>query len=277
MLDLESLFATQFNPAPVPSSTPENDTGSAANNALTGGDVPAAVPPHADATKTAESLALWGIEPYLPQSAEGEVGHSGHSGLDPISGRVCPRKPLQHTAFDELGTLGTLGTVDFQGGEGQTGDGAPVGGAARERFALHPSAVILAMAYCRKVKASNDEIVSTMLCLETLPPGEQVRRCHSVCVEAGLKPWEVLTLPAPASGQDCTMCKHLTTRQMAGDGGRRQFHWACSLGFLIMETGRATERIWIAPPECSSWERWIPGKQTHGPIVYKSESMTNGK
>ena len=140
------------------------------------------------------------------------------------------------------------------------GDGAPGGGAAREQFALHPSAVILALAYCRKVKADNDETASVLLHLETMPPVEQVRRWHGSCLEVGVKPWEVLTLPAPLSGSDCTRCKHLTTRQMASDGGRRQFHWACGLGYLILETGRGTERIWIAPPECSSWERWQPGR-----------------
>jgi hypothetical protein len=108
------------------------------------------------------------------------------------------------------------------------------------------------------VKADNDETASVLLHLETMPPVEQVRQWHGSCLDVGVKPWEVLTIQAPLSGSDCTMCKHLTTRQMASDGGRRQFHWACGLGYLILETGRGTERIWIAPPECSSWERWQP-------------------
>ena len=141
------------------------------------------------------------------------------------------------------------------------GDGAPGGGAARERFALNPSAVILALAYCRKVKADNNETASVLLHLEIMAPGEQIRRWHGSCLEVGVKPWEVLTLPASLSGSDCTMCKHLTTEQMASDGWRRQFHWACGLGYLILETGRGTERIWIAPPECQSYERWVPGSQ----------------
>ncbi|HOX60033.1 MAG TPA: hypothetical protein PLC99_24415 [Verrucomicrobiota bacterium] len=111
------------------------------------------------------------------------------------------------------------------------------------------------------MKADNDETVSSLLHLEAMPPGEQVRRWHSSCLEVGLKPWEVLTLSAPKSGHDCTLCKHLTTQQLSNDGGRRQFHWACGLGFLILEAGRATERIWIAPPECSSWDRWYPSNQ----------------
>ena len=224
--------------------------------------MPATVQPHGDAAKTAESLEPWGIEPDSRQPAGCKVGHSGHNGNTPVLGQVCPRKPLQHKAFDGLGTVGTLGTADFQGGEGQKGDGAPGGGAARERFALNPVAVILALAYCRKVEADNDETVSILLHLESTPPGEQVRRWHGSCLEVGVKPWEVLTLPAPLSGGDCTRCKYLTTRQMASDGERRQFHWACGLGYLILETGRGTERVWIAPPECQSWERWRP---TGGP------------
>ena len=258
MLDLESLFAASPAPAAMPGAIPENDTGNAATNGRNGGGVPATVPTTSDAEKTAGSLEPWGIEPDSQQPAGGEVGHSGHNGNAPISGQVCPRNPLRHKEFDGLGTLGTVGTVDFQGGEGQTGDGAPGGGAARERFALHPSAVILALAYCRKVKACNDETVSVLQHLESMSPGEQVRRWHGSCLEVGVKPWEVLTLPASLSGSDCTRCKHLTTRQMASDGERRQFHWACGLGYLILETGRGTERIWIAPPECSSWDRWQP-------------------
>ncbi len=259
MLDLESLFAPPSASASVPNCAHENDTGSAANNAITGGCVPVAAPSPDNATKTAESLAKWGIEPDQPHPDWGEVGHSGHNGNTPAFGQVCQRKPLQHKAFDGLDTVGTLGTADFQGGESQKGDGAPGGGAARERFALHSSAVILALAYCRKVEADNDETVSILLHLDTMPPGEQVRRWHGSCLEVGVKPWEALTLPAPTSGGDCTKCKHLITRQMASDGCRRRFHWACGLGYLILETGRGTERIWISPPECSSWERWQPG------------------
>ena len=234
MLDLDSLFAA-IQPVPVPSAS--------------------------DATKSAEHLEPSSVKPDSPPATGGEVGHSGHNGLTPVFDEVCPRESLQRKAFDGLGTVGTLGTVDFQGGEGQKGYGAPGGGAVRNEFALHPAAVILVLAYCRKVKASNEEKMSTLLNLETLSPGDQVRYWHSVCIEIGLIPWEVLMIPAPTSGLDCTMCKHLTTRQMAGNGERRKFHWACGLGYLILETGRATERIWIAPPECQSYERWIPARE----------------
>lgn len=86
MLDLESLFATQSAGAYVPNC--------------------------ANATITAENLAPWGIEPDQPHPDRGEVGHSGHNGNTPVLGQVCPRKPLQHKAFDGLGTVGTLGTVE---------------------------------------------------------------------------------------------------------------------------------------------------------------------
>jgi len=194
----------------------------------------------------------------LTHTTGAEIGHSGHSANAPNFDQVCPRETLRHKDFGELGTLGTVGTVDFQGGEGQKENGAPGGGADRNEFALHPAAVVLALAYCRKVNADREERSLVLLHLSTMSPGDQVKHWHGCCVEVGLKPWEVLMLPAPISGQDCTMCKHLTTRQMAGDSGRRQFHWACSHGHLILETGRGTERIWMAPPECSSWERWVP-------------------
>jgi hypothetical protein len=194
--------------------------------------------------------------------ANGNTGHSGHNGNTPVFDQVCPPKSLQHNGFSHTDTADTPDTVDFQGGEGEQCHRAPPGGGAvRNEFALHPAAVILVLAYCRKVKASNYESASTIIHLESMSPGEQVRYWHAACIEAGIKPWEVLLIPAPASGLDCTICKHLTTRQMACEGGRRQFHWACGLGYLILETGRATERIWIAPPECQSYERWVPSQQ----------------
>ncbi len=207
--------------------------------------------------------------------ANDNSGHSGHNGTPPILDQVCPPKPLQHKAFSTIDTADTSDTVGFQGGEGEQTVRAPGEGAARNDFALHPAAVILVLAYFRKVKAPSDERVASMLCLETMPPGEQVKRWHTACIDVGVKPWEVLMIPAPASGLDCTMCKHLTTRQMANDGDRRQFHWACGLGYLILETGRGTERIWIAPPECQSYERWIPSSGEAGHVTYKADSLAS--
>ncbi|PKO89472.1 MAG: hypothetical protein CVU18_03985 [Betaproteobacteria bacterium HGW-Betaproteobacteria-12] len=184
---------------------------------------------------------------------------------------------MQHKAFSAIDTADTADTVHFQGGEDGQDHRAPGGGAAVFDFALHPAAVILALAYCRKVKASNDERVAALLHLQTMPPGQQIQHWHSVCIDVGLKPWEELLIPAPASGLDCTMCKHLTTRQMAGDSGRREFHTACGQGFLILETGRGTERIWLAPPDCKSFERWRPGIQTSAPITYRADLLASSQ
>jgi hypothetical protein len=96
--------------------------------------------------------------------------------------------------------------------------------------------------------------------LECMTPADQVRRWRGFCVREGLKPWQVLCVPAPMSGDDCTMCKHLTTMLESIGRDRQRYHWACSLGYLILEHGRGTERIWIAPPECERWERWYPSE-----------------
>lgn len=235
MLDLDNLFATQSSGATVPS--------------LSGG------------VNQSESLAPSSLDDISQHHSRCEVGHSGHSALTPVLAQVCPPKPLQHKALDELGTLGTLGTVDIQEGEDRALKNSPGEGAARDQFALHPAAIILVLAYCKKVRASNDERISALLHLETMKPGDQVKCWHLSCIEVGIKPWEVLTLPAPSSGLDCTMCKHLTTRQITSHNERRRFDWACGLGYLILETGRATERIWIAPPECNNYQRWVPSAQ----------------
>ena len=277
MLNLESLFATQAPPSTVPNCAHETNVSTASTKGRPGGTGRAGVPAKAEPTNQAESPEPWCFEPDSRGSEGGKIGHSGHNGNTPVLGEVCPRKQLQHKEFDGLGTVGTLGTVGFQGGEGQKDGGAPGEGAASEVFALHPAAVILALAYCRKVEASNDERISTMLHLESMPPAEQVRRWHSSCIDVGIKPWEVLMLPAPSSGLDCTMCSHLTTRQMASDHGRRLFHWACGLGYLILETGRGTERIWIAPPECQSYVRWQPSREPLAPVSYRSDWLANAR
>nr|MBL8411658.1 hypothetical protein [Dechloromonas sp.] len=198
---------------------------------------------------------------------EATARHSRHNGNTPNSYQVCLPNPLQHKALSTIDTGDTADTVHLQGGEDEQENRAPGGGAAVDDFALHPAAVILALAYCRKVKAANDERVAALLHLQTMPPGQQVQHWHSVCIDAGLKPWEELLIPAPSSGLDCTMCKHLTTRQFSSSGVRRNFWWACGLGYLILETGRGTERIWIAPPECNSFERWRPGDGNTGVVV----------
>ncbi len=127
-------------------------------------------------------------------------------------------------------------------------------------YQANPAAVLLLMAWARVKRASKEERAAMLLDLETLPPADQVKHWHGVCVAEGLKPWHVLCLPAPVWGDDCTRCKHLTTREAAIGEDRRRFHWACSLGYLILEHGRGTERVYAAPPECESFERWYPSE-----------------
>jgi hypothetical protein len=122
----------------------------------------------------------------------------------------------------------------------------------------HPAAVLLVMAWSRFKQIPHEERAGLLLDLEIMEPSEQVRYWHKVCMQDGLKPWHVLCLPAPLSGSDCTRCRRLVTRHEAIGKDRAQFHWACELGYLILEHGRGTERIWIAPPECKSFERWYP-------------------
>jgi len=125
-------------------------------------------------------------------------------------------------------------------------------------YPAHPAAVLLVMAWARLKQIPKDERAGLLLDLEALPPSEQVRYWHGVCLADGLKPWHVLYLPAALSGSDCTRCRNLITRHEAIGNGRVQYHWACHLGYLILEHGRGTERIWIAPPECVSFDRWYP-------------------
>lgn len=194
----------------------------------------------------------------MPGAGYPEVGHSGHNGNAPVFDEACPRNALQHKAFDDLGTVGTVGTVDLQGGDTKAGYRAPGGGAVRNDFALHPAAVILLIAYCRATDIDPEEQADLIIELGRLAPVEQVRLWQKACINKGMEPWRLLTIPASLEGHDCSLCTHLLTRQYAREGGRRQYHWACGEGYLILETGRGTERIWIAPPECTSWERWYP-------------------
>ena len=208
--------------------------------------------------KKPETPAAEGNQDVFGGDHAPEVGHSGHNGNAPVLGEVCPRSSLQHKAFGDLGTVGTLGTVVLQGGDTKTGYRAPGGGAARDQFALHPAAVLLLIAYCKAIKIKPEEQAESIVELGYLPPAEQVRLWQQACIDKGMEPWRLLTVPAPMNGHDCSLCTHLRTRQYEGEGGRRQYHWACGLGYLILETGRGTERIWIAPPECTSFERWYP-------------------
>ncbi len=123
---------------------------------------------------------------------------------------------------------------------------------------IHPAAVLLVLAWSRHKQITREERACLLLDLETMQPGEQVRYWNQVCMQDGLKSWQILYLPATTSGQDCTLCRNLITRHDTIGHERQQYHWACRQGYLILEHGRGTERIWIAPPECHSFERWYP-------------------
>ena len=125
-------------------------------------------------------------------------------------------------------------------------------------YPAHPAAVLLVMEWSRLKQLPKEERAGLLLNLEELPPAEQIRHWHGTCLAEGLKPWQVLCLPASLAGADCTRCRNLHTKHEAIGDGRVQYHWACSLGYLILEQGRGTERVWIAPPECKSFDRWYP-------------------
>jgi len=128
-------------------------------------------------------------------------------------------------------------------------------------YPAHPAAVLLVMAWSRLRGASPDERAALLLNLEGMPPADQVRHWHGVCLLDGLNPWRVLYLPAPQWGDDCTRCAHLMTREDVIGDDRRRYHWACRHGYLILEHGRGTERLYVAPPECHSFDRWYPSEQ----------------
>ena len=198
-----------------------------------------------------------------------------------------PKRQVSHPRWDSLNSVTAKLTAEFypsvplvplkkQGRGKQEGKNEnETGGAAVEpqgfcaeigkdqvtTHPAHPAAILLLMAWSRFRQIPSIERADLLLALETMAPADQVRRWHDACVDAGLKPWHVLCLPAPMSGKDCTRCRHLTTRHEAIGKERVQFHWACGLGYLILEHGRGTERLWIAPPECKCFERWYPSEQ----------------
>lgn len=260
MLDLDSLFAagTGGNPPPKLSSladpvAPSKDGG----RGQKGGNRS-----HIDdAVKIPETQSGQGIAAVFDGSKVEKNGTTGTSERASQSAFLVPEKPFGNNELSRLGPVGPLGPVFFTGEGRKTDNRAPGGGAAVSLFALHPAAAILLIAYCRQLEISPQEQAEALIELGQLPPGEQVRRWQMACIQQGIEPWSVLSIQAPPKGADCSLCVHLLTRQYSGDNGRRQFHWACGQGYLILETGRGTERIWIAPPECQSFERWYPSNQ----------------
>jgi hypothetical protein len=129
-----------------------------------------------------------------------------------------------------------------------------------ERQPINHVAVVLLLAYSEKVQASLEEILAALTSLRTLPPGEQVRTWWQACLSEKLKPWRLIHLPTSGEGMECTGCSNINLVSDRVPGSRGMFHWSCKQGYLIHETGRYTERILIAPPECKSFERWRPGQ-----------------
>lgn len=195
---------------------------------------------------------------------------------------TCPteNRPLSHPEWDRSNTVTERDSDEFLASvplvplnkQGRGKEWEKAGGAAAQPQDLradteeyqvgihpvHPAAVLLVLAWSRLKQIPGDERAGLLLNLEAMPPADQVRYWHKVCMQDGLKPWQVLCLPATLSGADCTLCRRLVTRHEAIGKGRAQYHWACELGYLILEHGRGTERIWISPPECKSFERWYP-------------------
>jgi len=262
MLDLDRLFPDRSCPVCPPGNSAASpladDRSNRPENTASAGPVPS----DGRAGNKTESLAWQGFGADSPASTAAEAGHSGHSAPTPDSDSLCPPKALTTNRKTAFGTVGALGTVPRQRGEEKNSPTGPGEGATGKRFALHPAAVILLLEYAKKASLQKHFIIRALSDLDIMPPDEQLKTYHQACLDAGLKPWLLLTPPAPTSGHDCTVCSHLVTHQYpGGTNGRRLFNWACKLGYLILETGRGSERIWIAPPECESWERWRPTDQ----------------
>ena len=250
--------------------------------------LPELLPPsalgHADAEEKPRNGAAG--EDWLGQGEAAEVYDLGNK-----NGAVVPVCPSQKPGLSQsagqpkpsihAGFLGGVPVVPVvpplkQGAACLAGENHPPGEGRRKVFCAEnegggehlqqqypasPSALLLALAWCRQMRVSREEAAALLLDLGSQPPADQVRHWHGVCVAAGLAPWQVLNLPSQGEGTDCSCCAHLGSVAERIEGERRQFRWACKLGYLILEYGRHTERILLAPPECRSWERWYPSDQ----------------
>ena len=191
---------------------------------------------------------------------------------------TCPTEngPVSHSEWDRLKPVMARDTDDLSVGvplvplkkEGRGKDREEAGAAAAgpqdiraedgEGFDLHPAAVLLLMAWAKVKALPDDETTALLHGLRAMAPGEQVRQWHTSCLAVGLKPWRFLHRPAVLLGEVCTRCRLLITRLDVIGDERQAYHWACAHGYLILEHGRGTQRIWIAPPECKRFVRWYP-------------------
>ena len=184
----------------------------------------------------------------MQKSSPGQQESINHAGFRP----VVPAVPLVPAKKDREG-LSDLSTI------------APGGdGASDSICAANPVnmvAALLCIAWCKRNAKSKRETLGLLLDLGNMQQADQVRHWHNECLAAGIKPWHVLYQESGYKGEDCGMCKHLESLNDTVQGTRRRYFWKCSLGHPILEYGRYTERILLAPPECSSWDRWYPSAQ----------------
>lgn len=178
----------------------------------------------------------------------------------PIVPNVPTQKAWSPLAGDEKSSVGGGGgSPDFF--RARKTEGA-------DSYPLHPSAVVLVLAWCDRVGATQEQRAGELLDLCNHAPGEQVSRWHLACVEQGMEPWRVLSTVATMEGKDCTLCQYLTHRTYPEANGRRWFHWTCGRGYLLLECSDGSERVWLAPPECQSWEQWKPAALPAHGVVY---------
>jgi hypothetical protein len=142
----------------------------------------------------------------------------------------------------------------------------PVEKACREAepphvFPVSPAAVALVFAWCRHKGFTTEDRAEALKSLDEVPPGEQVARWVQACQNVGIRPWRVWHSESAGKGYECTGCRFFDSFADSVEGSRRFFHWRCSLGYPVFELWRWAGLMLIAPPECSSFERYtIPDR-----------------
>ena len=184
----------------------------------------------------------------MQKSSPGQQDSSNRAAFGP----VVPAVPLVPAKNDREGLSDISNT-------------APGGGGASDSIcaanSVNMAAALLCIAWCKRNAKGKQEALELLIELGTMQQVDQVRHWHNECLAEGIKPWHVLYQESGYKGEDCGMCKHLESLNDTVQGTRRRYFWKCSLGYPILEYGRYTERILLAPPECSSWDRWYPSAQ----------------